>query len=542
MKNLLQRRALGAATLSPLAFASASSMKAGKPTSFSGSVLSTLLLAGAMLCPAAFAQGADTRVLSVAAPWEIASLDPSKAGYVFSRLEVTETLVDVNAQGVLVGGLASSWEVSKDQLTWRFKLRPRAKFHDGSPVTAEVALYSLERAKANPGVLGNTPIKRMSAQGDVVTIELGKPFTSLPAFLAHTSTQILARSSFGADGAVKAVVGSGPYKISSISPPQKLEAQYFEAYDGPAPAVRHVRYLAAGRGETRGMLAESGQADLVFTQDAAAFARLKKNPTVTFYTQPIPRTIYLKVNAGHAFLKDVNVRRAISLAIDRDGIASAILREPKAAATQLFPPILAEWFVPGLPPLKRDLAESRVLLKAAGWQVGPDNLLRKDGKPFKVTLRTFSDRPELPPIAAAIQAQFKEVGIDMQVSVGNSGDIPAGHQDGTLEMALAARNFSLVPDPLGTLLQDFGPNGGDWGAMGWNSASVRSSLDSLSTLSDPARRSALRGSLSTVLQAELPVIPVAWYQHTATSSKRLANVSMDPLERSYRISQMRWIK
>lgn len=503
--------------------------------------LSALVLAGIVSFPAsAFAQAGNTRVLGVAAPWEITSLDPSKAGYIFSRLEVSETLVDVNAQGALVGGLATSWEVSKDQLSWRFKLRPNAKFHDGTPVTAEVALRSLERAKANPGVLGNTPIRRMAAQGDAVVIELSKAFTSLPAFLAHTSTQILAAASFNADGSVKAVIGSGPYKVSAVSPPQKIEVQRFESYDGPAPTVQRISYLAAGRGEMRGMLAESAQADLVFTHDAAAFARLKQKPGVTFHILPIPRTIYLKVNAGHPWLKDVNVRRAISLAIDRDGIAGAILREPKAAATQLFPPILTEWSVPALPPLTRDLSQARELLKAAGWQSSPDGMLRKDDKPFNVTLRTFSDRPELPPMAAAIQAQLKEVGINLQVSVGNSSDIPAGHQDGTLELALVARNYSLVPDLLGTLLQDFGPNGGDWGAMGWSSTSVRTSLDNLSTVADTPRRSALRGSLATVLHAELPVIPVAWYQHTATSSKRLGNVRIDPLERSYRISQMQW--
>ena len=477
------------------------------------------------------------KAITVSSPWEISSLDPSKAGYIFSRLEITETLVDVDLQGALVGGLASSWEMSNDQLTWRFKLRSNAKFHDGTDVTAQIALKCLERAKANPGVLGNTPIKRMTAVGDVVVIELTKPFTALPAFLAHTSTQILALASFNADGSVKSVIGSGPYKISSINPPQKLDAQYFEGY-GRVPAVQKVSYLAASRGETRGMLAESGQADLVFTHDAAAFARLKARPTLVFQSKAIPRTIYVKVNAGHPLLKDSNVRRALSLAIDRSGIATALLKEPKAAATQLFPPVMVEWHVPALPPLARDLPQSRELLKAAGWVPGADGMLRKDGKPFKVTLRTFPDRPELPPMAAALQAQFKEVGIDLQVSIGNSSEIPSGHQDGTLELALLARNYSLVPDPMGTLLQDLGPNGGDWGAMGWTSAAVRSSLDSLSQTNDPARRSALRGSLATVMHAELPVIPVAWYQHTATSSKRLGNVSIDPLERSYRISRM----
>ncbi len=162
------------------------------------------------------------------------------------------------------------------------------------------------------------------------------------------------------------------------------------------------------------------------------------------------------------------------------------------------------------------------------------------GQPFKLTLRTFSDRPELPPMATAIQAQFKAVGIDMAVSVGNSSEIPSGHQDGTLELALLARNYGLVPDPLGTLLQDFGAQGGDWGAMGWHSAQVSQTLADMSRSVDPQRRSALRGAIATVLQAELPVIPVAWYQHSVTASLRLSKVSIDPLERSYRISRMGW--
>ena len=62
----------------------------------------------------------------------------------------------------------------------------------------------------------------------------------------------------------------------------------------------------------------------------------------------------------------------------------------------------------------------------------------------------------------------------------------------------------------------------------------------MSQVLDAKRRSALRGSIATVLQAELPVIPVAWYQHSVTASTRLKNVGVDPLERSYRISRMAW--
>lgn len=484
----------------------------------------------------------NARVLKVAAPWEIGSLDPSKTGYIFTRLEITETLVDVDATGQLSPGLAARWSVSPDQKTWRFAVRPGALFHDGSAVTPEAVVRSLERALAQPGILKNTPIQRIAAVNGEVQIALKQAFTALPAYLAHNSTQILAPAAFAADGTVQAVLGSGPYKIVRINAPQKLETVAFEGWRGKRPAVERVEYLSSSRGETRGMLAESGQADLVFTHDAVAIERLKRNPRLQFHTLPIPRTLYLKVNAAHPLLKDVKVRQAISLAIDRPGIAKAILREPKAAATQLFTPGMAEWHVPGLQPLTRDLGKARQLLQEIGWQAGPDGLLRKDGRPFKLTLHTFSDRPEQPPMATAIQAQLREVGMDVAVAIVNASDIPAGHQDGSLELALVARNYALVPDPIGTLLQDLGPKGGDWGAMGWQSAQVTSTLESLSSANDPARRSRLRGALATVLQAELPIIPVAWYQHTATNSQRIGNVSIDPLERSYRISQFTWAK
>ena len=480
------------------------------------------------------------RTLSVVAPWEVSNLDPSKAGYIFTRLEITETLTSVNVAGAVTGGLATLWETSPDQLKWQFKLRPDAKFHDGTAVTAEAAVKSLERALAQPGVLRNANIKKVSAAAGSVVIELNKPFAPLPAYLAHSSTQVLAPASYGTDGSVKAVIGSGPYKISKLQVPQRLDSERFAQYDGKAPAIQKVSYLAASRGETRGMLAESGQADLVFTHDAVAIDRLKNKPSVQFHTQPMPRTIYVKVNAGLPRFADARVRQALSLAIDREGIAKAILREPTAVATQLFPPSMREWHVKGLKPLEHNLAQARELLKAAGWQPDGGGMLHKDGQPFKATLRTFSDRPELPRIATVLQAQFRQVGIEVAVAVGNSSEIPSGHADGTLELALLTRNYALVPDPVGTLLQDFAPKGGDWGAMGWTSDPVLGALDSLVSAADEKGRPQLRGSIATVLQAELPVIPIAWIQQSATSSTRLANVSIDPLEITYRISQMAW--
>lgn len=505
-------------------------------------ILSTLLAALGGL-PLLVAAAQAQQPLRVAVPFEINSLEPSRSGFNFTRMEVAETLVGADDGGLPVPGLATAWEVSEDRTTWRLTLRPGATFHDGAPVTADAVVNALRRARAQPGPLADSPLVEIAADGPgTVVLRTSAPFAPLLAFLAESSAQILAPSSWGEDGAVHRVVGSGPYRITAIQPPLRFDVERFEGWNGgPRPAIARAVFQSVPRKETRALMAESGQADLAFTLDPAGSDRLRGSARVEVRVMPIPRTQVLKLDAGSPFFADLRVRRAVSLALDRDGIARGLLRSPESTATQLFPPTLAEWHVPALAPLRHDPAEARRLLAEAGWTPGADGVLARDGRPFRVTLRTFSARPELPVVATAIQEALRAVGIAVEVAVMAAADIPAGHRDGTLEMALLARNFSLVPDPIGTMLADYGPRGGDWGAMNWSSPELTAALASLGRTTDPAERATLRGRVSTILQAELPVIPVAWYDHRVAVSKRLAGVSVDPLELSYRISAMRWV-
>ena len=500
-----------------------------------------LLAAPGLLSRRAAAQ-ASPATLRVVTPWEIASLEPSRAGYIFTRLQVSETLVGADDGGLPRPGLAPAWSASEDRLSWRLTLRDGAMFHDGTPVTAEAAVASLRRARAQPGPFSTAPITAIEADGaGAIVLQLSRPLAAMPAYLAHAGTQILAPSSYDEAGAVRRMVGSGPYRIASMEPPLRMEVERFDGWNGgPRPAVERVSYQVVPRAETRTVMAESGQADLVFILDPPGQERLRRARRVELRTVAIPRTQVIKLNAGSPFFSDVRERRAISLLVDRAGISRAILRAPDNAATQMFPPTSAEWHVPGLPPLRRDVAEARRLLAECGWAPGSDGVLARGGRPFRVTLRTFSDRPELPVVAAALQENLREAGIDLQVSVANSSEIPAGHRDGSLEIALFARSFSVLPDPIGTLRLDFAPEGGDWGAMGWRDPALVSALDALGVTNDPAERATLRGAAAAILHDNLPLIPVAWYDNSVATSRRLANVSLDPLELSYRISDIRW--
>ncbi|MDX3928953.1 MAG: ABC transporter substrate-binding protein [Shinella sp.] len=485
---------------------------------------------------------AHAETLKIAGPWEIAGIDPAQTGYVFSRLQVAETLVTADREGKLVPGLAESWSVGEDGLSWRFTLRQNAVFHDGSPVTAETAAASLNRALAGVGVLSQAPIAKIVHEDRDVVVTLSKPFSALPAYLVHFSTIILAPSSFDAAGKVTGIVGSGPYRVKTLTPPARLEMEASGNWWGGAPGIADVSYLAVGQGETRAVMAESGEADLVFSMLPVSVDRLKADPKLDVQIATIPRTRLIKLNAASPFFDQIEERQAVSLALDRTGIAKVILRNPELAATQLFPPAMPGWHAADLPPLTRDIEQAKALLAKAGWTPGSDGILEQDGRRFSVGLITYASWPELPPIATAIQAQLREVGIEAKVSVGNSSEIPARHQDGTLEMGLVSRLYSIVPDPLGTLLNDYAPGGSDWGATGWENAEMQDTIAKLAVAGDPAERASLQHRSVEILQAELPGIPVTWSELAVVSNKRIAGVEVDPLEVNYGVAAIRWAK
>jgi peptide/nickel transport system substrate-binding protein len=227
--------------------------------------------------------------------------------------------------------------------------------------------------------------------------------------------------------------------------------------------------------------------------------------------------------------------------MDREAMAEAVLREPELAATQLLPPSLTQWNQPAAAPLEHDPEAARALLAEAGWTPGADGTMTKDGEPLRLTLLTYPDRAELPALATAIQASLAEVGVEIEVEVTNSSEIPAGHADGSLELALLARHFALVSDPLVTVADTFDPEGSDWGVLNWQDPGVTQAVDELLDGADGGRADELRATVTETAQEQLPLIPVAWYRMNAAVNERVEGFVIDPLESSWRISDARLV-
>lgn len=496
------------------------------------------VLLAASACGGSSATSAPSDTLRIAGPFEIHSLEPVENGYVFTRLQVAETLVTTDLDGELAPGLATAWSASDDNTEWEFDLVTDATYHDGTDLTADTVAAALERAAdetASP--LADVPIDHIHAEESAVVVELSEPYLTLPAMLTHYSTAILAPSSYDDHGHVAEVVGTGPYRVVEINLPSEVRTTVFDGWRGDAPQIENVTFQAVGRAETRAVMAASAQADVVFHLEPPGRERIEHTDGVGMASSLQPRTILLKVNGDHPALGDVRVRRALSLALDRESMAEAVLREPELAATQLLPPSLTAW-QHDVEPLTYDRTAAGDLLTEAGWVAGSDGVRRKDSEPLQLRLLTYPDRPELPALATAIQAALADVGVAVEVEATNSSEIPAGQADGSLELALIAKHFALVADPLVDISDVFATEGSDWGVMNWSDPAMDEAITALRRDTDHAEQH--RGTIVRTAQEQLPLIPVAWYRMSAAVNERVDGFAMDPLETTWRITDLRW--
>lgn len=487
------------------------------------------------------AQPTDANTVDIQAAFEFSSLDPTRSGFVFTRMQVLETLFDVDANGALIPALATEWTQEEENRVWTIKLRENVTFHDGTPLTAQVVADNLNLVKDKPSALQGVPLENIEALEDLrLRITLTEPYRPLGSVLAHYSTAILAPAAYNEEGEVTSLIGTGPFKVHQVSVPHKLLVQRFEDYWGQVASIQYAQYLTGHRAEARVLQARSGQADIVFGLDPASVPMLERLPTLEIVRSELPRTLALKLNLAHPLLAHQEVRQALSLAINRDGIAAAVLRTPGAGTAQLLPPHMAKWHLAG-ESQSQDLERAHALLTNLGWEKNADGWLQKDGKPFELELITYADRPELVTVATAIQDQWQKLGVKLEVNVTNSSSIPSGHQDGSLEVALIARNYGFIADPLAVMIQDFGSEtGGDWGSMNWSNPDIQSTLRQMAGETDEDRYRQQAQAVSQAIFDEKPLIPIASYVQQTAVNSRLSGFRFDPYERNFFLNELSW--
>lgn len=351
-----------------------------------------ILLAAAMTVP--LAAGAEEVRIGYGAA--VTSMDPhyhALTPNVAVHQHLFGALVGLDARLGLKPELAESWR-AVDDTTWEFKLRRDARFHDGSPFTAEDVVFSATRVAEIPNSPGRFTIYTRHITGFEVVdphtlrVKTASVYPLMPNQLAGLLivSKAVAQTATTADfNAGRAASGTGPYRFGRYEPGNAIVLERNDQFYGEREPWTRVTFRLMTNATTRVAALKANDVDMIDvvpTEDATALAR---DPNLAVFSTPGVRNIYLyldqkrDVTPGVADaqgrpmdrnpLKDVRVRRALSLAINREGIVRQVMGGHAAPSGQLLP-AGAMGHDPSLAPDPFDPQRARALLAEAGYPEG----------------------------------------------------------------------------------------------------------------------------------------------------------------------------
>jgi len=344
---------------------------------------------------------------------EPSSMDPhyhnltpnnNMANYTFDKL------VKQDEKQNLKPGLAVSWKPVTD-LTWEFKLRKNVTFHDGSPFTAEDVKFTLNRGQNVP----NSPSSFKRYMAHIKKVEIVDPHTirfstekPFPLMATYLSTFAIVSKKHGEGMATKdynsgkAMIGTGPFKFVEWVPGDRIVYTRNDDYWGDKPEWEKVTVKPISSSPSRVAALLAGDVDIIDFVPTSDIETMEKNPEFSTEKSVSNRVIYLHIdtdrdvspfvtdNNGQPMkknpLKDLRIRQAISMAINRPAIVEKVMDGSAIAAGQLLP----EGFFAissNLKPMKYDPEGAKKLMKEAGWGDGfgltihgPNNRYVNDAK------------------------------------------------------------------------------------------------------------------------------------------------------------------
>ena len=393
-----------------------------------GCSMKKILVVILVLLSVSISYAKENNTLTIAWPTNVGPLNPHDYGSneMFAQTMVFDGLVRYTPKGV-EPALAESYAVSKDGLTYTFKLRD-AKFSDGSPVTAQTVVMNFEeimKNKANHSWLALVGmISKFYAEGDkTFVLKLSKPYYLTLNELSLTRPfRILAPSGYKNNGKdFKAPIGTGPWKLIETKLGQYDIFQRNEYYYGKKPKFEYIKVLVLPDANSRIIALETGKIDMLLGEDIFTlenFVRLSKDKNITPYKSEPKMTNMIAFNTGRNLTKDINIRKAILMAVNKDNIIKYILLNQEVKADYIFNPSL-EYCNVGLKPYKYDVNEANKLLDSIGWK--QKGMYReKDGKVLSIDLHYIGIDPKQKAISEALQADLMNVGIKLNLKAEES--------------------------------------------------------------------------------------------------------------------------
>ena len=463
-------------------------------------------------------------------------------------ITVFETLLIINENNEAVPGQAESWTTSEDGLTWTFTMRDGLKWSDGSELNAKDFEYSFKRmanpdttapyaetclgmidgfeeAAGFPDADGNPTVEpnfdalnvKASDDGKTLTIVLGYPcsyFDKIAAFAAMSPVQ---KATVEANGDAWATspdtyVCNGPYMITEWTPSERIvltkNPNYVGGWDSSKIVSDSITLLLLEDSSASYAAYNSGEAVLIKDVPTDEIPSLTKaEDGGDFYVDTILGTYYVSLNLKRDAFKDAKVRKALSLAIDRDYVANTIMQGTYSTADSIVGPGIVDekgnFHDNGNAPYisadyEANLAEAKKLLAEAGYP---------NGEGYPVIEYSCNDAGYHVPLAEYLQQAWGDLGITLTISKMEWSSFTAARRAGEYDVA---RNGWVMDynDPSNMLDLFCSGNGNNDGK--YSNPEFDAAIDA-SRVADVSEHFAQLHKAEDILMEDTGCLPIAYY-------------------------------
>ena len=393
-------------------------------------------------------------------------------------ITVFETLLIINENNEAVPGQAESWTTSEDGLTWTFTMRDGLKWSDGTDLTAKDFEYSFKRmadpdtaapyaetclgmidgfeeaagfpdADGNPTVEPNLDALNVKASDDgkTLTIVLAYPCSYFDKIVAFAAMSPVQKATVEANGdawctSPDTYVCNGPFMITEWTPSERIvltkNPNYVGGWDSSKIVSESITLLLLEDSSASFAAYNSGEAQLIKDVPTDEIPSLTKaEDGGDFYVDTILGTYYVSLNLKRDAFKDAKVRRALSLAIDRDYVANTIMQGTYSAASNIVGPGIVDengYFYAnangGSPYIADDyeanLAEAKKLLEEAGYP---------NGEGYPTIEYSTNDAGYHVPLAEYLQQAWGDLGITLTINKMEWSSFTAARRAGEYDVA-----------------------------------------------------------------------------------------------------------
>ena len=468
------------------------------------------------------------------------TLDPSLNSAVDGAntiITIFEPLLIINENNEVIGGQAESWEASEDGLTWTFTMRDGLKWSDGTDLTAKDFEYTFKRM-VNPdtaapyaetclGMIdgfdaaqaGDTDALNVKASDDgkTLTIVLSYPCSYFDKMAAFASMSPVQQATVEANGdawctSAETFVSNGPYMITEWTPSERIvlskNPNYVGGWDSSKIVSDSITLLLLEDSSASYAAYNSGEAVLIKDVPTDEIPSLTKaEDGGDFYVDTILGTYYVSLNLQRDAFKDAKVRKALSLAIDRDYVANTIMQGTYSAADSIVGPGIVDesgyFHDNGNAPYisadyEANLAEAKKLLEEAGYP---------NGEGYPTIEYSTNDAGYHVPLAEYLQQAWGDLGITLTINKMEWSSFTPARRAGEYDVA---RNGWVMDynDPSNMLDLFCSGNGNNDGK--YSNPDFDAAIDA-SRVADSAEHFAQLHKAEDILMEDMGCLPIAYY-------------------------------